>query len=162
MTTTALWVALVALSHPVPTISHHSGKIYQQEIVNYWSEMYKVPQWFATAITREESSFRVKLETKTWVGKGKHRHSVVLSHGMLQTNPKYDLEFASFAGVKHFDWRNPSQSAHVGIAHLADLMGYFRGDLMLTAACYNAGVNRIRSGRQIPDETVVYLGRVFG
>lgn len=150
------WRAAVALSNPVPPTMHRSGAFYQSETVTYYADRFLVPRWFALAVTRAESDYRPRL--KTW----NKKRTVVLSHGMLQTNPRYESEFASAVGLARFDWRNPTQSALVGVGRLAELMSYYRGDLMLTAFGYNAGVGAVRSSRQIPAETVVYLTRIFG
>jgi len=162
MTTTATWLAVVALSNPVPPTSHHSGIFYQSPTVTYYADRFLVPRWFALAVTREESSFRIRLETAVWVGKGKHGHRVILSHGMMQTNPRYEKEFAAAVGLRVFDWRNPVESARVGLGRLAFLLRYFHGDQALAVAAYNAGIARIESRLPIPDETIVFLGRVFG
>jgi hypothetical protein len=160
--TTAAWLALVALSHPAPQPIYHSGAIYQAETVAYYCDRFKIQNGLGMALVREESSFRIRLETRGWVGKGKHRHRVVLSHGMTQTNPRYDLDFAAAVGVREFDWRNPVQAARVGLGRLAFLLRYFHGDQSLSVAAYNAGIARIESRLPIPDETIVFLGRVFG
>lgn len=149
------WRAAVALSNPIPPTMHHSGPFYQSETVTYYADRFLVPRWFALAVTRSESDYRTRL--KTW----NKKRTVVLSHGMLQTNPRYESEFAAVIGLGRFDWRNPTQSALVGVGRLAALMHYYRGDLMLTAAAFNAGIAAIRSAKPIPAETVVYLGRIF-
>jgi hypothetical protein len=160
--TTATWLALVALCHPAPQPVYHSGKIYQAETVAYYCDRFKIQNGLGMALVREESSFRIRLETRSWVGKGKHRRYVVLSHGMTQTNPRYEKEFASAVGLRSFDWRNPVQSARVGLGRLAFLLRYFNGDHALAVAAYNAGIARIESRLSIPDETIVFLGRVLG
>ncbi len=139
----------------------HSGELYQRPTLDYWADRFLLPRWFATNLTQAESSFRISLETRAWVGKRHHQRRIVLSHGLLQTNHRYDREFAASVGLAHFDWRNPSQSARVGLGRLAWLVRYFGGDLMLAAASYNAGVKRVESARELPDETLVYLSRIF-
>jgi len=160
--TIAAWLALVALAHPVPQPVYHSGKIYQAETVAYYCERFKIQTGLGMALVREESSFRIRLETRGWVGKGKHRRYIVLSHGMTQTNPRYDPEFAASVGLCEFNWRNPDQSARVGLGRLAFLLRYFHGDQASAVAAYNAGIARIESRLPIPDETIVFLGRVLG
>ncbi len=155
------WLALTAILHAPPLPMHHSGQFYQRPVVNWYADVYLLPRWFATNLTYAESSFRPRLETKIWVGKRHHRHRVVLSHGMLQTNPRYDAEFAVAVGLARFDWRQSDQSARVGLGRLAWLVRYFHGDLMLAAASFNAGLKRIESARELPAETLVYLDRIF-
>ncbi len=155
------WLTLVAILHAPPLPSHHDGRFYQQATINYYADAYLLPRWFATNLTQAESSFRIHLETKAWVGKRHHQRRVVLSHGILQTNPRYDREFAAAVGLAHFDWRQPDQSARVGLGRLAWLMRHFHGDLMLAAASYNAGMKRIESARELPTETLIYLARIF-
>jgi soluble lytic murein transglycosylase-like protein len=161
MTTTAAWLALVALSNPAPQPVYHSGAIYQAETVAYYCDRFKIPRHLGMALIREESSFRIRLETAVWVGKGKRRHRVILSHGMTQTNPRYEKEFAAAVGLRVFDWRNPVESARVGLGRLAFLLRYFHGDQALAVSAYNAGIARIESRLPIPDETIVFLGRIF-
>jgi len=160
--TTAAWLALVALSHPAPQPIYHSGKIYQAETVAYYCDRFKIQPGLGMALVREESSFRIRLETRGWVVKGKHRRYVVLSHGMTQTNPRYDPEFAAAVGLRVFDWCNPDQSTRVGLGRLAFLLRYFHGDQALAVSAYNAGIARIESRLPIPEETVVFLDRVLG
>lgn len=180
----AAWLAFVALSNPMPTVSYHSGIFYQVATVNYWSDRHLVPRWLGRALTREESSFRTKLETRgpvvvpnlpkralakflakypgyRWDSKNKHVIWVILSHGMLQTNPRFDREFAAAVGLKEFNWRNPDESARVGIGRLAFLLRYFDGDAALATASYNCGIARLESSQPIPNETLVFLGRVL-
>jgi len=180
----AVWLALVALSNPAPAVSHHAGIFYQAATVNYWSDRHLVSRWLGRALTREESSFRTKLETRgpvtvpklskealvkflakypgyRWDLKNKHIIWVILSHGMLQTNPRFDREFATAAGLKEFDWRNPDESARIGIGRLAFLLRYFDGDVGLSVASYNCGIARLESSQPIPNETLVFLGRVL-
>jgi len=183
--TTATWLALVALCHPAPQPVYHSGKIYQAETVTYFCDRFKIQNGLGMALVREESSFRIRLETRgqisvpamsqkslakflarypgfRWDSKNKNIIWVVLSHGMTQTNPRYDPEFAAAVGLRSFDWRNPVESARVGLGRLAFLLRYFHGDQALFVSAYNAGIARIESRLPIPDETIVFLGRVLG
>lgn len=156
------WLHLVAILHAPPLPMQHSGVYFQRPVVDFWADRLLLPRWYAMKLTQVESSFRIRLETKAWVGKRHHQHRIVLSHGLLQTNPRYEAEFAAAVGLAHFDWRQPDQSARVGLGRLAWLVRYFHGDLMLAAASYNAGIRRIESVRPLPDETMTYLRRIVG
>ncbi len=167
------FIALLMILNPPPHVVNHAGQYYMAPVINYWADCYLVPRWWAMATAREESSFRPLLVTsKKVLNTAESRHlpdydeyalyrREPVSLGLFQTNVRYQDEHARNAGVKHFNPFDAAQSAHVGIAFLATLKDYYHGDLMLSSAAYNAGIGRINSVKPIPDETLIYLGRIF-
>lgn len=165
------FLTLLLLLNPPPHVTNHAGQYYMAPVINYWSDMYLVQRWWAMATIENESSFRPKLVTYKVVLNTNPRvpnfdkyalyRKIPISRGLTQQNIEYEAEHAELAGVKNFDWTNPEQSAHVGIALLSRNLAYRHGDKVLASADYNAGAARINSASPIPEETLVYLVRIF-
>lgn len=167
------FLTLLLLLNPPPHVVNHAGQYYMAPVINYYADMYLVPRWWAMATAREESSFRPLLVTsKRLLNSNEFRHKKdfdplalyrrePVSLGLFQINIRHQDEHARNAGVRHFNPFDAGQSAHVGIALLARLRDYYHGDLMLASAAFNCGVTRLNSARPIPEETLVYLGRIF-
>lgn len=167
------FLMLLTMLNPPPYTPDHAGQFYMASVINYWSDLYLVPRWWVMETAKNESSFRPKQisykkvlstpEFKKQPDYDKYAlyRRVPVSRGLFQIHIGYEKEHAKKAGVKRFLWSDPSQSAHVGIALLSRLKAYYRGDLMLASAAYNAGPERIKSALPIPEETIIYLGRVF-
>jgi len=158
MTSVAVFLLLAAPIHayPVPGVSMSF-----EPIIYHYADVYLVPRWWAMATAREESDFYPRAQSKKRVKMGRHWTTVPSSRGLFQINKDHQAEHARNAGVKNFHWWNPHQSARVGIALMAKLRKRYHGDLMLASASYNAGSGRIEGPREIPGETIGYLGRIF-
>ncbi len=162
------FIALIAILHAPPLPIHHSGAFYQRPVVNWYADVYLLPRWFATNLTYTESSFRPRLETSIWVGTPRHRHRIILSHGLMQTNPRYDDQFAKAVGVDPVafaagGWRDPGLSARVGLGRLGYLVN--RYGKWGAAICYNGGeawYRALQHGVRPLAETQTYLRRIFG
>ncbi len=146
-------VLFAALSAPVHFYPVRGNAWSYEPMVNHWADAFLVPRWFAMGTAAAESDFRANLITKK-------RHKVT-SRGMFQINPKDEREHARNAGMVTFQWNDPSDSARAGTAFLARLMRHYHGDLMLASAAYNAGARRVESSKPLPQETIVYLKRIF-
>jgi soluble lytic murein transglycosylase-like protein len=132
MIATILFLALAGQLHAYPV----SGIAMSFDpIVRRYSDAYLVPFWLCMSTAMAESSFRPTAQSK-----GRHG---ALSRGLFQVNRKHQAELAAKAGVKHFDWRNPDHSAHVGIAYLSRLINKYHGDLRLAVASYNFGPGNV-------------------
>lgn len=79
------------------------------------------------------------------------------AQGLMQLIP----ETAARYNVK--DPFNPKQNLHGGLAYLRFLLAYYRGQVTLAAAAYNAGEKAVDRYRGIPpyDETQAYVRRVL-
>lgn len=69
--------------------------------------------------------------------------------------------------AQRFKVRNafdPAQNIRGGLSYLRWLLAYYRGDVLLTLAAYNAGEGAVDHYRGIPPyrETVDYVKRIFG
>lgn len=148
----ALWITLATPApdfHAVPGIA-----ISYTPIVHYWADTFLVPRWLARATMREESTNDHRARSR--------RDGVILARGLFQISVQYQADHVAKAGLRSFDWRNPSDSARVGLAYIARLRDHYDGDLLLTMAGYNAGPGRMRSALPVPRDTLIYLRRIFG
>ena len=105
---------------------------------------YDVSPVLALAIMRAESNFDARAV------------SMKNAQGLMQLVPDTAARF----GVKNaFD---PVDNIRGGLAYLRWLLGYFRGDLALVAAAYNAGEGAVQRYRGVPpyDETRDYVQRI--
>lgn len=97
---------------------------------------------FVYAIMREESTFEPLA------------YSVADAAGLMQIIPATARGLAEQAGMRGFDPRDlfvPEISIRLGVRHLAWLLSYFKGDMRLAAAGYNAGHGSVdRWLRQTP------------
>jgi soluble lytic murein transglycosylase-like protein len=78
------------------------------------------------------------------------------AQGLMQLMPALASEY----GVA--DAFNASENIRAGVAHLAQLLRDFNGDVRLVAAAYNAGPGAVRKYGGVPpyEETQVYVERV--
>jgi soluble lytic murein transglycosylase-like protein len=78
------------------------------------------------------------------------------ARGPMQLMPATAVQY----GVK--DICNPVENVRGGVAFLKDLMAQFQGNLMLVAAAYNAGSERVYRSNGVPPnaETVRYVASV--
>lgn len=110
------------------------------------SERYGVDPYLVKAVIKVESNFNPRAV------------SPKKAMGIMQLIP----ETASIYGVK--DPFNPEDNIDGGVRHLRDLMEYFRGDLELVLAAYNAGKDSVvKYGYGIPPypETEAYVEKVL-
>lgn len=165
------FIALILMLNPPPYTPNHAGQYYMAPIINYYSDLYLVPRWWAMETAHWESSFRPKLVTYKVVLNTDPRvkdfdklalyRKIPISRGLFQGNLAHEAEHAKNAGIRNFVWSNPEHSARMGIALLDRLRRYYHGDLILASAAYNAGIGRINSAKPIPAETVDYLDKIF-
>lgn len=163
MTALSLFIALIA----APNFYGVPGVVVSYApIVQHWADVYRVPRWLAMKIMVTESDSYPLAKSRAW-HKVKRRWvaGAVLSRGLLQVSIKDETEHARKAGVKAFDWRNPSDSARVGLCYLGALLRYF-GDIRPAVAGYNCGRTRAArwfyGGEGLPMETRGYLVKVLG
>jgi len=105
---------------------------------------YKVDPALALAIIRAESNFYVSAR------------SPKNAQGLMQLIPE---TAARFNVKKPYD---PAQNIRGGVAYLRWLLAYFRGNVPLVAAAYNAGEGAVDRYRGIPPyaETRAYVKRI--
>jgi len=103
-----------------------------------------VDEKLALAIALQESRFGVELNSP----KG--------ARGPMQLTPAT----AAMYGVT--DICNPVQNVRGGVSYLKDLGAAFQGNMMLVAAAYNAGPERVYQAQGVPaiSETVRYVASV--
>ena len=139
---------MLALAGPVNTFPVSGVPMSFEPIIDRYCHAYKVPKWLAMNVAEAESSFRPLVHSGS-------------SRGLFQINARYETWLADQSGVKQFDWRNPDQSARVGIAYLSALTTRYHGNLLLTLASYNFGPANVASGKPWPKETIDYVRRVL-
>ncbi len=85
-------------------------------------------------------------------------HSPKDARGLMQLIPKTAARF------KVKDSFNAKQNLHGGLAYLRFLLAYYRGEVTLAAAAYNAGEAAVDRFRGVPPypETQAYVRRVLG
>lgn len=82
--------------------------------------------------------------------------------GMAQIMPKLGRALAENCGlgaVSEKDLERDLVSLHVGACHFRVLYEQFGGNTALAQAAYNAGVGRVTSDRQLPEETARYVAK---
>jgi soluble lytic murein transglycosylase-like protein len=153
------YLTLLAILHASPDLPPVSGIPYSFEpIIQRYSAAYLVPTWLCRRVAFAESSWRPRCLTSV-IRNGRH----IVSRGLFQINRDHERELATKAGILpwRFDWRNPDDSAHVGVAYLGRLIRKYHGDLRKAVAAYNVGPGWMDSGRPLPAETVEYQRRVL-
>jgi soluble lytic murein transglycosylase-like protein len=114
------------------------------EIVRRLAPEYRISPSLALAIIRAESNF------------DPNAISPKNAQGLMQLIPETS---ARFNVKKPFD---PVQNVRGGLAYLRWLLAYFRGDVNLVAAAYNAGEGTVERYRGVPPfaETRAYVQRI--
>lgn len=114
-------------------------------IVKQWAPKYQVDPLLALAIITAESNFNAGAV------------SPKNAQGLMQLIP------ATSARFKVRDAFDPAQNVRGGLAYLRWLLAYYRGNITLVAAAYNAGENAVDRYRGIPPyaETLAYVQRVM-
>jgi hypothetical protein len=114
------------------------------ELVKKYAPEYRISPLLALAIIRAESNF------------DPNAVSTRNAQGLMQLIPETS---ARFNVRKPFD---PAQNVRGGLAYLRWLLAYFRGDVALVAAAYNAGEGTVERYRGIPPfaETRAYVQRI--
>lgn len=110
------------------------------------SSWYKVDDKLVLSIIMAESNFKVSAKSNKD------------AHGLMQLIP---------ATAKRFNVKNAynaSQNIKGGVAYLRWLLSYYRGDVPLSVAAYNAGEGAVDRHKGIPPykETRAYVKKVIG
>ena len=115
------------------------------ELVYRLAPEYGVHPRLALAVIRAESNFDFSAR------------SARNAQGLMQLIPETS---ARFNVRKPFD---PAQNIRGGLAYLRWLLAYFKGDVALVAAAYNAGEGTVNRYRDIPPypETRAYVKRIL-
>jgi soluble lytic murein transglycosylase-like protein len=110
------------------------------------SEWYKVDSKLVLSIITAESNFKIKAKSNAD------------AHGLMQLIPATAERF----NVKNA--YNASQNIKGGVAYLRWLLSYFRGDVTLAVAAYNAGEGAVDKYKGVPPykETRGYVKKVMG
>ncbi|MGP1718668.1 MAG: transglycosylase SLT domain-containing protein [Methylophilus sp.] len=118
------------------------GPVYQ--LVKKHAPVYGVDVDFAMAVIAVESGFNPKATSRK------------KAQGLMQLLPDTQARFH----VK--DAYDPEQNIKGGLSYLRWLIGYFKGDVELVAAAYNAGENAVQRHQGIPPypETRNYVKRI--
>lgn len=115
------------------------------ELVHKLAPEYGISPRLALAVIRAESNFNPKARSEK------------NAQGLMQLIPETAVRFNV---TKPFD---PAQNVRGGLAYLRWLMAYFKGNVPLVAAAYNAGEGTVNRYRGIPPyaETRGYVQRVM-
>ena len=115
------------------------------ELVNRLAPEFGVHPRLALAVIRTESNFDPAAR------------SAKNAQGLMQLIPE---TAARFNVLKPFD---PAENVRGGLAYLRWLLAYFRGNVALVAAAYNAGEGAVNRYRGIPPyaETRAYVTRIM-
>jgi hypothetical protein len=116
------------------------------DLVQTISTWYKVDSRLVLSIITAESNFKTNAKSNAD------------AHGLMQLIPATAERF----NVKNA--YNASQNIKGGVAYLRWLLSYFRGDVTLTVAAYNAGEGAVDKYKGIPPykETRGYVKKVMG
>ena len=88
------------------------------------------------------------------------------SCGMFQISEIAVKDLNKFAGYKKYSWpdvrNNPSSNAAAAIEYLAYLQRLYKGNQILAAAAYNAGLGNVNRHRGVPPFSITraYVGKV--
>ncbi len=116
------------------------------ELIRLIAPQYSIEPRLALAVAAAESNFESLARSPR------------NAYGVMQLIPETALRFK----VRNiFD---PAQNIKGGLAYLRWLMSYYRGDVLLALAAYNAGEGAVDHYRGIPPyrETVNYVKRIYG
>jgi soluble lytic murein transglycosylase-like protein len=110
------------------------------------ADWYKVDPKLVLSIITAESNFKIKAKSNA------------NAHGLMQLIPATAERF----NVKNA--YNASQNIKGGVAYLRWLLSYFRGDVTLVVAAYNAGEGAVDRYKGVPPykETRGYVKKVMG
>ena len=126
-------------------VATSAGQKKVADLVKKLAPEYRVNPHLALAVIRTESNFNAKAQ------------SPKNAQGLMQLIPETS---ARFNVKKPFD---PVQNIRGGLAYLRWLLAYFKGDVALVAAAYNAGEGAVDRHRGIPPyaETRAYVKRIL-
>jgi soluble lytic murein transglycosylase-like protein len=116
------------------------------DLVGTISDWYKVDSKLVLSIITAESNFKINAKSNAD------------AHGLMQLIPATADRF----NVKNA--YNASQNIKGGVAYLRWLLSYFRGDVTLAVAAYNAGEGAVDKYKGVPPykETRGYVKKVMG
>ncbi|MBA5866789.1 MAG: transglycosylase SLT domain-containing protein [Nitrospira sp. CR1.3] len=142
-------LCLLITAFPETTMSDFEGqpRYSKQEIhraISYYAKRYRLDPALLRAVIKVESDFRPHVVSR----KG--------AVGLMQLTPD------TAATLRVADIHDPIQNIRGGAKQLRRLLNLYKGNLSLTLAAYNAGINRVK-GRHVPRirETRVYVRKVL-
>jgi len=141
-------VAAAVAQVPTPqpaTELRSNGPKYIVDLVKTIAPEYRVDPQLALAFIQVESNFDVVAQ------------SPKNAQGLMQLIPE---TAARFNVKRPFD---PAQNIRGGLAYIRWLLAYYRGDVTLVAAAYNAGEGAVNRYRGVPPyaETLGYVSRIL-
>lgn len=142
-------IAMTIVAFPTSTNSDYENrpKYSRQEIrraITFYAKRYRLDPALLRAVIKTESDFRHHVVSR----KG--------AVGLMQLTPD------TAATLRVANIYDPIQNIRGGAKQLRRLLNLYQGDLRLTLAAYNAGVNRVK-GHKVPRirETRQYVRKVL-
>jgi len=116
------------------------------QLIRLLAPQYSIEPRLALAVAAAESNFESMARSPR------------NAYGVMQLIPETAQRF------KVYNIFDPTQNIRGGLAYLRWLLSYYRGDVMLALAAYNAGEGAVDRYRGIPPyrETVDYVKRISG
>ncbi|MCB4790494.1 MAG: lytic transglycosylase domain-containing protein [Elusimicrobia bacterium] len=124
--------SILYFEFPIQVIS----PVFYNDVIEIFSKQYSVDPLFITSIIKEESNFSIKA------------HSRSGAIGLMQIMPPTAKELADELGINNLNPENiedPFINIRLGTYYVSKLLKEFNGNMILTLAAYNAGINKVRN-----------------
>ncbi len=145
--------------------------VHQQEITVTGPPPLNIENYISPRTKKAEQEFHPHILTASI----KHRIDPALVKAVILAESGYDPKAVSPKGAKGLmqlmphiietfgvkDAFDPIHNINGGVRYLSQLLKYFKGDIYLGLAAYNAGIGRVSQPRPIPSATRQFVFRVL-